>query len=265
MKKNPKVSVILPVYNGSRYIKEAIESILSQKYNNFELIVVNNNSSDETENIVKKYSTPNVFCINNVKTLSMADNWNSWMQHGNGVYVCMLHADDYYQENFIEECVREIELGGFDYVVTDANLINTDGKIFQVLKYKKSTFNKEVTYCKFPGIQRQFWRRKDLKKEFNNRYFPIFDYIWYVENSRGADAGYVNKPLVNIRVHNDQITNKINWVFGWVFGIIKTIIAVALNKIDCDKKNKTIVLTHLFNSLKNHTKNHIKKILSFND
>ena len=55
--KNPKVSIIIPVYNGENYLREAIDSALAQTYKNFEVIVVNDGSSDKTDEICKSYGS----------------------------------------------------------------------------------------------------------------------------------------------------------------------------------------------------------------
>ena len=62
MNKSPKVSVIIPVYNGENYVKEAIESALSQTYKNIEIIVVNDGSKDRTEMICKEYKGKIKYC-----------------------------------------------------------------------------------------------------------------------------------------------------------------------------------------------------------
>ena len=255
-----KVSIILPVYNGEMYIARTIDSIIEQNYNNFELIVINNNSMDNTLNIINEYTKMDnrILCINSENTLNMAENWNNWMKYGDGLYTSMIHADDYYHQNFLSECVKYMESNNYDYIVTDANLVDENENVFQILNYYKNNFDKQLTYEKFPGIQRQFWKRKNLVKKFQSQYFQIFDYIWYVENSKDFKVGYLNKPLVYIRVHQEQITNKVNWING----ILKTIISVYVNKIDFNKNYKKTILNHLIKALKTHTKLRIKALLA---
>jgi len=65
---NPEISVILPVYNGGKYLKESIDSILNQTFNNYELIIVNDGSTDESLDIIISYKDERIKLINQKNT-----------------------------------------------------------------------------------------------------------------------------------------------------------------------------------------------------
>ena len=90
----PKISVCIPVYNGSNYIAESIESVLAQTYKDFELIVVDNCSTDNTEEIVRNFNDPRLEYFRNKKNLGIVGNHNHCLGVAKGEYICIWHHDD---------------------------------------------------------------------------------------------------------------------------------------------------------------------------
>lgn len=90
----PQVSVSIPVYNGAAYIAEAIQSVLDQTYKDFEIIVCDNCSTDNTEEVVRGFDDPRVRYVRNQKNLGMVGNANRCLEVATGEYVNILHHDD---------------------------------------------------------------------------------------------------------------------------------------------------------------------------
>ncbi len=105
---NPKVSIIIPVYNGSNYLKEAIDSALAQTYKNIEIIVVNDGSSDsgETEKIAKSYGKKIRYFYKENGGTSTA--LNLGIKNMKGTYVSWLSHDDQYYPKKIERQIEEL-------------------------------------------------------------------------------------------------------------------------------------------------------------
>lgn len=91
----PKLSVCIPVYNCEDYIKDAIDSVLSQDYTDFELIVLDNCSTDKTPEIVGSYNDPRLRFSRNDSNLGMMGNWNKILTMVKGEYIKILPADDF--------------------------------------------------------------------------------------------------------------------------------------------------------------------------
>ena len=100
------VSIIIPVYNGEKYISECIESILKQSDKNFELIVVNDGSTDDTDKICRKFDNIRYFCQNN-RGVSMAR--QKGLQMARGEYITFVDGDDTLKEDFLEKLTAEIK------------------------------------------------------------------------------------------------------------------------------------------------------------
>lgn len=91
---SPKVSVCIPVFNCDRYLHEAIESALSQTYQDFELVVVDNASTDGTAAVVAGFDDPRMVVHRNEVNIGAAGNWNRAVELSRGEYVKLLCADD---------------------------------------------------------------------------------------------------------------------------------------------------------------------------
>lgn len=121
-----KISVILPVYNGEKYIKKAIESVLSQTLTDFQLIIVNDGSTDGTLDIINEFRDNRITLINQ-KNLGPGASRNRAFQKVTSEYVMFLDADDWY-------CKEALEIA---YNQAKAN--NTDMTFFQMINYDDIT------------------------------------------------------------------------------------------------------------------------------
>ncbi|HZG86176.1 glycosyltransferase family 2 protein [Paenibacillus sp.] len=105
---NMLISVAVPTLNRCAYLREALESILSQTYTNIEVIVSNNQSTDETREFLDLIRDPRVAVFHHEKRLSMVENWNFCLSKSSGVYFLLLSDDDFLDAKFIEECISAI-------------------------------------------------------------------------------------------------------------------------------------------------------------
>jgi len=109
--KNPLVSLAIPVYNGEAYLVDAITSCLAQDYDNFELIISDNASTDGTERICREFATKDarVKYFRNEKNLGAGRNYNLAFHHSSGKYMKWCAADDRISPNFVSACVAVLE------------------------------------------------------------------------------------------------------------------------------------------------------------
>lgn len=126
----PKISVLIPTYNYAKYLDEAIQSVLNQTYQDFELIVIDNNSSDNTKFILSKYKeNPKIKFIINDKNIGMAQNWNKCILESSGEYIKFLNADDFLEPTCLEKQVE---------------ILDSDLSISLVTSYKRLVGNKRT-------------------------------------------------------------------------------------------------------------------------
>jgi len=129
MNMNPLVSVVMPVYNAQEFLAEAIESILEQTYENFELIIVNDGSTDKSEMIINSYKNSRIILVSR-ENKGVSASRNEAMALAKGKYIAMQDADDlsdknrlHKQVNFLEDN-PEIGLLGSNYHVIESDSKN---------------------------------------------------------------------------------------------------------------------------------------------
>ena len=112
MNNRPHVSIGLPVYNGEKYLKQALLSILSQSYTDFELIISDNASTDRTQAICQAYAAkdPRIRYYFNEKNLGAAPNHNRVFELASGEYFKWAGYDDIITADFLQRCVEVLDL-----------------------------------------------------------------------------------------------------------------------------------------------------------
>ncbi|HLP19728.1 MAG TPA: glycosyltransferase [Chitinophagales bacterium] len=90
----PAISVLMPVYNGASYLASAIDSILGQTFTDFELVIINDGSTDNSEEIIKRYKDPRIRYVNNEVNLKLIATLNKGIALCNGKYIARMDADD---------------------------------------------------------------------------------------------------------------------------------------------------------------------------
>ena len=107
-KNNPLISIITVTYNGEKYIEETFQSVFKQTNKNYEYIVIDGGSSDNTINIIKKYDSKIDYWVSE-KDLGIYDAFNKGMQLCKGEYIGFINSDDIYEKNTIEILTKYIK------------------------------------------------------------------------------------------------------------------------------------------------------------
>lgn len=144
-----KLSVCIPVYNGADFIAQAIDSVLGQSFTDLELLVVDNNSTDNTCAIVEKYQDPRIRLIKNDSNIGLVPNWNKAIENARGEYIKILPADDFiYPDALRIQCdiLDNDRDKRISIVCGRKNIIDSKGKIL----FNRGFANKEM---EVPGIE----------------------------------------------------------------------------------------------------------------
>lgn len=135
----PTVSIITPVYNGERFIRESLDSALAQTYLDWELIAVDDGSTDSTPEILREYTDPRVRIIRQANQ-GEATARNTGLAQATGKYVAFLDADDLYLPNALADMVEYLEAHPeFDVVLCDGNLCDQNKRILSRLSEHRSS------------------------------------------------------------------------------------------------------------------------------
>jgi len=134
MKSNPKVTVLMSVFNGEKYLREAIDSILNQTFKDFEFIIINDASTDKTLRILNDYNDPRIIIYNNKKNIGLTKSLNIGLRMAKGKYIARQDADDISTHDRLEKEVHFLEKHKNHAVVgTSAKIIDKDNVIIQLL------------------------------------------------------------------------------------------------------------------------------------
>lgn len=145
----PKISVIVPVYNTAKFLDRCIESILNQSYDNFELILINDGSTDNSVEIIKKFEKQDkrIIFINNNNN-GVSETRNIGLRNAKGEYIQFVDSDDYINEDMLIDTLKLLEKNKSDLVITGLYLdIEKDNRVntsIQTYDYKESTNKREI-------------------------------------------------------------------------------------------------------------------------
>ena len=126
MNKNPSISIGLPVFNGERFLKKTIDSILSQTFFDFELIISDNASTDNTKNICQDYVIKDnrVRYFRRSQNNGFCDNYKFVLQRSNGIFFMWIAADDLLGDNeYLKNLYKNFK-NDIDYVFSNVSIIN---------------------------------------------------------------------------------------------------------------------------------------------
>lgn len=208
---NPLVSIVIPVYNGENYLKEAIESALAQTYKNIEIIVVNDGSSDNTEAIAKEYG--NKIRYFKKKNGGVASALNLAIEKMEGEYFSWLSHDDLYFPQKIENQINFLSKQNNKKVVLFSNylLINENGrKISEVIINHKTTLIPEYTLLRgcINGITMLIPKEAFLECDnFNENLRCTQDYDLWHKFLKVYPFMHMTDILAKTRIHSLQDTN----------------------------------------------------------
>ena len=140
--KKPKVSVIVNCLNGSAFIKKCLKSILNQSYSNYEIILFDNNSKDNSIKLARNFKSKKIKIFKSKRKLKLYDARNKAIAKSNGKYLAFLDVDDAWHPKKIEKQVQKINFEKSDICYTNYWLINGGKKIFS----KNKLPSKNMTY-----------------------------------------------------------------------------------------------------------------------
>jgi len=156
----PKISIITPTYNSGKYLEETIKSVISQNYPDLEYIIIDGGSTDNTLEIIKKYSDYISFWVSEPDS-GMYDAINKGFQKSTGEIMAWLNSDDIYHRGALL-CVGGIfnDLPGVDWIVGKSCLFNREGICVKMNDYQSWSKNR-MLIGDYKWIQQEnvFWRR----------------------------------------------------------------------------------------------------------
>jgi glycosyltransferase involved in cell wall biosynthesis len=228
----PRISVIIPSYNHSRYLRQRIDSILNQSFQNFELIILDDCSTDNSRAVIEEYAAS----IARIRTLYNSVNfgfpcrqWDLGVANSNGEYVWICESDDYAEPEFLEKAVSVLDKHeNVGLVYCDATAVDERTQSsYLVSKGKSRIDNKKWKHDYINEGRAELSGYLYLNNLINNVSGVLFrketymqagqadknmkycgDWFLYCRMLLISDIAYISQPLNTIRYHSGSTSNK---------------------------------------------------------
>ena len=211
---NPEVTVLMAVYNGEHFLREAIDSILNQTYTDFEFLIVNDASNDRTSEILLSYTDHRIKIINNEKNHGLTRALNKGLSIAKGKYIARQDADDIShrqrfekQVAFLQSNPRVVLLG------TQARIIDEKSRVYKNQGETKALSHKAILYqflFENPFIHTSVMFRKNIiydeLKGYNETFVYNQDFELWSRVIKHYEVSNLSEMLVDFRNNSQSIT-----------------------------------------------------------
>ncbi len=205
-----KVSIVLPVYNGERYLKKALHSIIRQTFTDFELIIVNDASTDHSLEIAEKYAAkdPRIKVYTNEKNSKLPQSLNNGFARASGELFTWTSDDNILHPNFLKRMVETLdEHPDVDLVYGMQQYIDENGKPYAVRDYPKDLddiyYKDTVAAC--------FMYRRKVHEElggYDTSKFLVEDYDFWLRAYEKFKFYFLPEILYSYRMHKGSLTGQ---------------------------------------------------------
>ena len=205
------ISIIVPIYNASKYLKKCLDSLVNQTKKELEFILVNDGSTDDSESIIKSYND------NRIKYFKRSNHGigktrNFGINKSTGKYIMFLDSDDYLEEDACELLYKKIEKDNLDLVVCDFyKVINNSNNLEKITNFKNTSLKDNPNLLL--DINLAPWNkiyRSDLIKNNNIKFIEDLKYedapFVALALLKSKKIGKVDKPLINYTIHDSSET-----------------------------------------------------------
>lgn len=276
-----KYSIIIPAYNCEKTIKKCIESVLNQKYDNYELIIVNDGSVDKTLSITtayqKKYN--NIIIINN-SNHGVSYSRNIGVKNATGDYITFLDADDYYDEDCLSVIDSYLKKNRVDFLRYNFKNDGTGGFNNDIYDLAGENISKEKLFQhlltnskKIPNLVMLLFIKNNIAKKikFNEKLYMMEDVDYYNQLIFATKKNIIiDEKKYNYYINPNSATHNVNKIEKNIYGIIDTnqSISERIKQQNVDSKIIKMMNANHLRIICNHfligysNRNNIKKILT---
>lgn len=212
----PLVSIVIPTYNHAHYLEKCLDSIIKQTYRNWEAIIVNNYSEDNTVQVVNSFLDSRIRMIYFRNNGIIAASRNEGIRNSNGEFIAFLDSDDLWLEDKLEKQLAFFNTYPETFLLYSQFLVWKNGKvlknkIFPEIRRMKAgkIFNSLLLSDNFIGCLTVMMRNRKEKVflfDEDKKIIAIEDYDLWLRISQSERINFVNEPLGIYRVHQNNIS-----------------------------------------------------------
>jgi len=206
-----KVTVLMPAYNVEKYIREAIDSVLNQRFDGFELLIINDGSTDSTEEIIRGYGDPRIVLISQ-RNQGVSAALNTGLAHAKGKYIARFDADDVcYPDRLQNQYDFMEQQRGYVLVGSDADYMDREGGYLYRYRNIGHT-NEEISerifsYC--PFVHSTVFYRRDIVRSlggYNVKAHTFEDWLLWTQLIKKGKCLNFETPLISVRLNPESVT-----------------------------------------------------------
>lgn len=225
----PLVNILIPTYNRANYLRETIQSVLAQTYQNMEVLVFDDASPDNTSEVVAEFGhDPRVVYVRHAQNLGMAENWKAAIAAATGEFFCLLNDDDTLEPEFVESLLvpllndEKLIFSFCDHWVmnskslrqskaSDRNSRDYHRHMLPAGGLQNCHYSVAIDRC--PYIGATLFRKSLISADFIDEKAKGFADAWlfYQCVKTGFGAYYVPKRLMNYREHGEGMSRTCRW------------------------------------------------------
>ena len=208
---SPKVTVLTSVYNGGKYLRETIESVLNQTYKDFEFLILNDCSTDHSRAIILSYGDPRIRLIDNEHNLGIVDSVNKGLKLARGEYISRLDADDIALPEKLEKQVYFLDQHpDIAFMASAFIVINSAGEFLREFRppAESEQLKKELLRKNCLAQSSVMFRKTciDAVGYYRKEFPQAEDYDMWFRITEKFKFASIEKPLLLWRFHADSIT-----------------------------------------------------------
>ncbi|KKQ86156.1 MAG: hypothetical protein UT08_C0001G0022 [Candidatus Woesebacteria bacterium GW2011_GWB1_38_8] len=207
MKNNPQISIVLPSYNSAKYLEDSVNSILNQTFKDFELIIIDDGSKDNTQKILNKFNDKRIKKVKHKKNIGLVRSLNEGIRLAKGKYLARMDADDVC---FPDRLISQINfLKSNPDITFCGTLVKTSGDYVQV--WNLPLYNDEMkVHLLFgsPLAHPSVLIRRINDFYYDENYQHVEDYELWFRLSKKYKMANIAKVLLNYRMYADSATNR---------------------------------------------------------
>ena len=241
----PKVTVLMPAYNTGKYIKEAIDSVLAQTFEDFELLIMYNPSQDNTLEMIKSYNDDRIILVENETLLPLVSSLNSGLSFVTGDYIARMDSDDFSSSDRLEKQVRFLDdnpsvglvCSAIDIIDFEGNEL--DSNVIDILTSEDIYYTLNSRNCIAHGST--MFRRDviDTVGEYNEDKVAAEDYDLWNRVSKKFIIHKLTDSLYTWRVHSTSIcSTQSDTQLKTAYSVFRNNVLCLLNKDVDDKLTK---------------------------
>lgn len=210
---NPKISVLMTIYNHEKFVKSSIDSIVNQNYKNWELIAIDNGSTDKSKNIIKKIKNKKIRKFFLKKNIGRTNCLNYGLKYCKGKYIAILDSDDIAKKNRLKFQLNTLEKDKNIFLVaSNYDLIDQNNKVISNKNFFYQKNLRSLLFYNYIAHSTVMYKKTIIKKigKYPVKFKYAQDYAFYLKIFKNHNIKFLKERLIKLRkTHTESETFRV--------------------------------------------------------